>query len=77
MPGTDWAAAVTRPVPGGMSTRELLSIMMALRGITVVGADVVEMAPLYDSPSNMTLAAAEVVITLLELMVRKPAGGWS
>ena len=58
---------------GGWSTRELLSILEGLEGINVVGADVVEVAPIYDTAGEITaLAGAEVVHSLLTLMVQKP-----
>ncbi|KAF1965300.1 Arginase/deacetylase [Bimuria novae-zelandiae CBS 107.79] len=58
---------------GGWSTRELLSILDGLTGLEVVGADVVEVAPIYDNPGETTvLAAAEVVQYLLALMVAQP-----
>ena len=58
---------------GGWSTRELLSILEGLEGINVVGADVVEVAPIYDNPGETTvLAAAELVHSLLTLMVQNP-----
>ena len=58
---------------GGWSTRELLSILDGLAGIDIVGADVVEVAPIYDNPGETTvLAAAEVVLSLLTLMLDTP-----
>ena len=58
---------------GGWTTRELLSILEGLDGINLVGADVVEVAPIYDNAGETTqLAAAEVVQSLLALMVQKP-----
>lgn len=58
---------------GGWTTRELLSILDGLEGINIVGADVVEVAPIYDNPGETTvLAAAEIVHSLLTLMVQKP-----
>lgn len=58
---------------GGWTTRELLSILDGLEGLNVIGADVVEVAPIYDNPGETTvLAAAEVVHSLLTLMVQKP-----
>ena len=58
---------------GGWTTRELLSILDGLEDLNVVGADVVEVAPIYDNPGETTvLAAAEVVHSLLALMVQKP-----
>ena len=57
---------------GGFTTRELLAILDGLQGLNVVGADVVEVAPIYDSAGQVTvLAAAEVVQSLLTLMVHK------
>ncbi|KAJ4252382.1 hypothetical protein NW762_010980 [Fusarium torreyae] len=59
--------------PGGWSTRELLSIIEELDGLPIVGADVVEVAPAYDSNGEITvLAAAEVACSLLDLMVENP-----
>ncbi|USP76080.1 Putative agmatinase 1 [Curvularia clavata] len=63
---------------GGWSTRELLSILDGLDGLDVIGADVVivtvEVAPIYDNPGEPTvLAAAEVVHSLIGLMVKSPA----
>jgi len=59
---------------GGWSTRELLSILDGLEGLDVVGADVVEVAPIYDNPGETTvLAAAEVVHSLIALMVKSPS----
>ena len=44
-----------------------------LRGLSVVGADIVEVAPIYDNPGETTvLAAAEVGLSLLTLMVDTP-----
>ena len=58
---------------GGWSTRELLSILEGLEGLHVVGGDVVEVAPIYDNVGETTtLAAAEVVKTLIQLMVDMP-----
>jgi agmatinase len=57
---------------GGWTTRELLSILAGLEGIKIIGADVVEVAPIYDNPGETTvLAAAEIVHSLLTLMVQK------
>ncbi|KAK1782681.1 hypothetical protein QBC45DRAFT_401506 [Copromyces sp. CBS 386.78] len=59
--------------PGGWSTRELLTIIDGLRGLSVVGADVVEVSPAYDNNGETTvLAAAQVGLSLLSLMVAKP-----
>lgn len=68
-----FAPATGTSEPGGWSTREMLSIIDGLRGLQVVGADVVEVAPIYDNPGETTvLAAAEIVHSLLTLMVQVP-----
>ncbi|EAU31352.1 conserved hypothetical protein [Aspergillus terreus NIH2624] len=55
-----YAPATGTAEPGGFTTRELLSILDALRGLPVIGADVVEVSPIYDtSAETTTLAAAE------------------
>ncbi|KAK6088863.1 proclavaminate amidinohydrolase [Seiridium cupressi] len=68
-----FAPATGTAEPGGWSTRELLTILDGLGGLRVVGADVVEVAPVYDNAGETTvLAAAEVAFTLLGLMVDRP-----
>lgn len=58
---------------GGWTTRELLSIIDGLDGLNIVGGDVVEVSPIYDNAGETTvLAAAEVVMSLITLMVDKP-----
>ncbi|KAL4903899.1 hypothetical protein BDW74DRAFT_185955 [Aspergillus multicolor] len=68
-----FAPATGTAGPGGFTTRELLSILDALHGLPVVGADVVEVAPIYDTAAETTtLAAAEVAHSLLALMIGTP-----
>lgn len=58
---------------GGWTTRELLTILDGLTGLDIVGGDVVEVAPIYDNAGEpTTLAATEVVMSLLQLMVDQP-----
>ncbi|KAK1624023.1 Ureohydrolase [Colletotrichum phormii] len=68
-----FAPATGTAEPGGWSTRELLTILDGLEGLSVVGADVVEVAPAYDNNGETTvLAAAEIAYSLIDLMVLKP-----
>lgn len=68
-----YAPATGTAEPGGWTSRELLSILDGLTGLKVIGADVVEVAPIYDNPGETTiLAAAEVGLSLLTLMVDQP-----
>ncbi|KAJ0292582.1 hypothetical protein Brms1b_002780 [Colletotrichum noveboracense] len=68
-----FAPATGTAEPGGWSTRELLTVLEGLEGLSVVGADVVEVAPVYDNAGETTvLAAAEVAYSLIDLMVTTP-----
>lgn len=55
---------------GGWTGRELLEVLDGLEGIHLVGGDVVEVSPPYDSNSEITsLAATAVIDSLLGLMI--------
>jgi agmatinase len=61
-----FAPGTGTPEVGGLSTAEALSVLRALRGIEIAGADVVEVSPPYDGPGQQTaLAAANVAYELL------------
>lgn len=62
-----FAPGTGTPEVGGLAPREALAILRGLRGIDVVGADVVEVAPQYDATTNMAQAAAQVLFTILSL----------
>jgi agmatinase len=63
-----FAPGTGTPEVGGLSTAEALAFLRALRGINLVGADVVEVSPPYDGPGQQTaLAAANVAYDLLSL----------
>jgi agmatinase len=63
-----FAPGTGTPEVGGLSTAEALAFVRALRGIQLVGADVVEVSPPYDGPGQPTaLAAANVAYELLSL----------
>ncbi|CAK4032044.1 Arginase deacetylase [Lecanosticta acicola] len=68
-----YAPATGTAEVGGWTTRELLTVLDGLSGMEVIGADVVEVAPVYDNNGETTvLAAAEVVHSLIQLMADKP-----
>lgn len=63
-----FAPGTGTPEVAGFSTAEALACLRALRGINLVGADVVEVSPAYDGPGQQTaLAAANVAFELLAL----------
>lgn len=70
-----YAPGTGTPEVGGWSSRELLAVLQGLRGrgVQVVGADVVEVSPAYDSRGEVTgVVAAEVVRALIGLMGETP-----
>jgi agmatinase len=63
-----FAPGTGTPEPGGLSSRELLLLLRALGELNLVGADLVEVAPVYDHAEITSLAASHVVYELLGLM---------
>ena len=63
-----FAPGTGTPEIAGFSTAEAVAFLRALRGIELVGCDVVEVSPPYDGPGQPTaLAAANVLYELLAL----------
>lgn len=56
------------PEVAGITTRELFAVLRELRGLDIVGGDVVEVAPAYDHAGITGLAAAHTAWELLTLM---------
>jgi agmatinase len=72
-----FAPGTGTPEVGGLLPREALEILRGLRGLDVIGGDVVEVAPQYDATSNTAHCGAQVLFTILCLAVeavkrRKP-----
>ncbi|WP_371778946.1 agmatinase [Streptosporangium subroseum] len=66
-----FAPGTGTPESGGMSSRELLSVLRGLSGLNIVGADVVEVAPAYDHAEITSVAAATVAYELVSLLAGK------
>ena len=56
------------PEAGGITSRELLEILRGFRGLDIVGADVVEVAPAYDHADITGIAASHVAYDLVSLL---------
>ena len=67
------APATGTPEPGGLTSRQLLDTLRRLgRELHVVGADVVEVAPAYDGPGEITsFLANRVVLEILNGMAER------
>lgn len=67
-----FAPATGTPETGGWSTRELRTILRGLQGINLIAADIVEVAPAYDTNAeHTTMAAADALYEVMSLMVKK------
>jgi guanidinopropionase len=67
-----FAPGTGTPEVGGLTSREVLEILRGLKGLNIVGGDVVEVAPQYDSTTNTAHAGAQVLFEILSLMVFSP-----
>ena len=71
-----FAPGTGTPEIAGPSSREAVAYVRALRGLSLVGADCVELSPPYDGAGQQTaLLAAGVVWELLALRAAGSAGG--
>ena len=53
------------PEIGGLSTAQAMQLIRSLRGIKIVGCDMVEVSPPYDTTGNTALVAANLLFELL------------
>lgn len=62
-----FAPGTGTPEVAGLTSRELVHLVRGLRGLPIVGFDVVEVAPPYDSAEITALLAANLVYEFLEI----------
>ena len=67
-----FAPGTGTPVCGGLSTHQSLEIIRGLKGINIVGADIVEVAPAYDVGEITALAGATLAAEFLCLYASNP-----
>jgi guanidinopropionase len=60
------------PEAGGLTPREAQAILHGLKGIDIVGGDVVEIAPQYDPTTNTAMVGAQMLFEIFSLMVLAP-----
>jgi agmatinase len=61
------------PEAGGMTSRELLAMIRALRSVNLVGADIVEVAPAYDHAQLTAIAASHIAYEIISAMTKETA----
>jgi agmatinase len=63
-----FAPATGTPESAGLNSRELFALVRGMWGVNLVGADVVEVAPIYDNAEITSVAAANLAYEYLSLM---------
>jgi len=66
-----FAPGTGTPEAGGLEAREGLALLRALRGLNIIGADVVEVAPQYDPTTNTSQLAAQLLFEEFALMAHR------
>ena len=67
-----FAPGTGTPVAGGLSSNTALQILRGLKGLDIVGMDIVEVAPAFDHAEITALAGATLGTELLYLQVERP-----
>lgn len=68
-----FAPGTGTPEVGGLTTREALALLRGLRGLNLVGGDVVEVAPPYDPSGGTALVGATMMFEILCLLAEAVA----
>jgi guanidinopropionase len=66
-----FAPGTGTPEVGGFTTREAQQMLRALRGLNIIGADVVEVSPPFDPSGYTALAGATMMFELLCVMAEQ------
>ena len=66
-----FAPGTGTPEIGGLTTIEVQGLIRGLRGLNLVGADVVEVSPPFDSSGNTSLIAATIMYEILCILAEK------
>jgi len=67
-----FAPGTGTPEVGGLSPREVQSLLRGLKGLEIVGGDVVEVAPQYDTTTNTAQLGAQMLFEILSLIALSP-----
>ena len=68
-----FAPGTGTPEVGGLSTREAMELIRGMKGLNIVGGDVVEVAPQYDPTTNTAHHGAQMLFEILSVMQFSPA----
>ena len=66
-----FAPGTGTPETGGLTTREGLTLLRGLRGLDLVGGDVVEVSPPFDPSGNTALVGATMMFEIMCLLAER------
>ena len=59
-----FAPGTGTPEVGGLTPREAQAILRGLKGLDIIGGDVVEVAPQYDATTNTAMVGAQMLFEI-------------
>ncbi len=65
-----FAPGTGTPEIGGLTTPQAMELIRNLRGLNVVGCDLVEVSPPYDTSGNTALTGANIMFEMLSILPR-------
>lgn len=68
-----YAPGTGTPEVGGLTTREAMQLIRGMKGVNIVGGDVVEVAPQYDPTTNTAQNGAQMLFEILSIIQFSPA----
>ncbi|NKB26581.1 MAG: agmatinase [Rhodobacteraceae bacterium] len=67
-----YAPGTGTPEIGGLTTPQAMELIRGLRGLNIVGADLVEVSPPYDTTGNTALTGANLLFEILSILPGVP-----
>ena len=67
-----YAPGTGTPEIGGLTTPQAMELIRGLRGLNIVGCDLVEVSPPYDTTGNTALTGANLMFELLSILPGVP-----
>ncbi|MEJ6813046.1 MAG: arginase family protein, partial [Octadecabacter sp.] len=63
-----FAPGTGTPEIGGLTTMQAMELIRNLRGLNIVGGDLVEVSPPYDTTGNTALTGANIMFEMLSIL---------
>jgi guanidinobutyrase len=67
-----FAPGTGTPEIGGLTTMQAMELIRGLRGLNIVGVDLVEVSPPYDTSGNTALVGANIMFEMLSILPGVP-----